>query len=65
MNLHMVNKRNRKIEYPNVLTGRVADRHVAVVNAYMSRFKVSKAEAIRMALDASARYLLEEDDNAT
>jgi hypothetical protein len=55
-------KRNRKTEYPHILTGRVGDIHISVVKGFMEKFGVSRAEALRMSIEASARYLTEREN---
>ena len=60
---YMTHKRNRTKIYPVSIQTRVADRHMAVIKAYMDKYDITKAEAIRMIIDTSARYLFESDDD--
>ena len=58
---YMKTPRNREKKYTVTINARVADRHLAVINAYMEKYDISKTEAIRMIIDASARYLFDDE----
>jgi hypothetical protein len=51
----------KKTNYPETIQARVSSAHISVIKEYMRKYEVSKTEAIRMIIDASARYLFDDE----
>ena len=61
MTPYMKNTRNRDKKYNIRLVTRVSDQHQVVLEQAMERYGVNKSEANRMAINALALQMLDEE----